>query len=501
MGRGSGPEGGQPLAGAGHLGTVDLAVLPVTEVALVETPRVGSPPGLLLERGEEGQAPHVGNRRHHAGRAGLHHLEQGLPRLLHVARLEGRPGERVADLDRVPVHLHPVDGRESGGLLQGPARRLVVAPGERDLAREVQASRLGELRRDRREERLHLGQALLRLGLLPEAGQADGLHRVPLGEELRLLDLLAQDPLALGERLAVVSELRLEPRPEEPRPHPLLGAAPGLRTLGGQPERFSEVAVVEAGHRERRAALPAQARVVRGQEPLRRRLGLRPLVPEGVGHEAAGLDLHHVVGMERRRLVEGGERLVGPALRQLEEGDVLVARGAVRVLGRVLGEGLARPLRVPGRDVGLGQAHVAAGEGHAVTAQLLEVHERLGVALQLDEELGEVVPGRGVTGGVVHRLLVGGDRLLDRRGVERVGPPLDVEPLAGREVRGLRHRLRGVGPRLVDVALVGVDDRQLREGHREAGVGLHRLLEVGLRLLLLEPVVQSAPLGVGLEGL
>ena len=176
-----------------------------------------------------------------------------------------------------------------------------------------------------------------------------------------------------------------------------------------------------------------------------------------------------------------------------------MAGRAVRVLRRVGGERLPGLLRVPGRDVGLGQAPVAAGEGHAVPAQLLEVHERLGVALELDEHLREVVPGRGVAGRVVDRLLVRRDRLLDRRGVERVLAPLDVEALAGREVAGLLHRLRRVRAGLVDVALVGVDDRQLRESHREAGVGRDRLLEVALRLLLLEPVVQAAALGVGPE--
>ena len=78
-----------------------------------------------------------------------------------------------------------------------------------------------------------------------------------------------------------------------------------------------------------------------------------PLVAQGVGHEAAGLDLHRVVGVEPRRLVERGERGLGPALGQLEVGEVLEAGGAVRVLGRVRGEGLARLVRAAGRHVGL----------------------------------------------------------------------------------------------------------------------------------------------------
>ena len=169
---------------------------------------------------------------------------------------------------------------------------------------------------------------------------------------------------------------------------------------------------------------------------------------------------------------------------ELEERDVLVAGGAVRVLGDVGLEDLARRLRPPGRDVGLGEAHVGAGEGHPPPAQLLEVDEGLRVAPQVEERLGEVVPRRGVVGGLVHRLLVGRHRLLDRGGVERVVASLDVEALAGREVAGLRHRLRRVGPGLVHVAEVPVHDRQLGEGHGEAGVRLDRLLEVGPGLLL-----------------
>ena len=176
---------------------------------------------------------------------------------------------------------------------------------------------------------------------------------------------------------------------------------------------------------------------------------------------------------------------VDPALHQLEEGQVLVAGRAVRVLGRVLGEGLARLLRPAGRDVRLGEAHVAAGERHPAPAQLLEVGESLGVATRLEQQLGEVVAGGPVIGGVVDRRLVRRDRLLDRRRVERVVAALDVEALAGREVAGLRQRPRRVGARLVHVAEVAVHDRELGEGHREAGVGLDRPLEVAARFVLL----------------
>ena len=360
---------------------------------------------------------------------------------------------------------------------------------------------VGQCPRDRREERVDLGPALLRLGLPAEAGEADRLHGVAFGPQLRLLDLLAQDALGLGERLPVAAEVRLEPRAEEPRPHPLLGVAPGLRSLGREAARLADVPAVEAGHGQARAALPLLAGVVRGREALRRRLGLGPLVPEGVGREAAHLDLHRVVGVQSRRLVERGERGLGPALGQLEVGEVLEAGRAVGVLGRVLGERLARLVRAPGGHVGLGQAQVAGREGHPSPAQVLEVHERLGVALHLEEQLRQVVARRGLLGSLVHRPLVGLDRLLDRGRVERVVAPLDVEALAGREIAGLLHRLRRVRARLVDVAEVALDDRELGEGHREAGVGLDRLLEEGPRLLLLQAFVEAAALGVGLPRL
>ncbi len=375
----------------------------------------------------------------------------------------------------------------------------MVAAGEGDLALEVQPPRLGERPGDGREEGLDLGPALRRLLLLPEPREADRLHGVPLGEELRRLHLLAEDALDLDERLAVAAELRLEPRAEEARPDALLDAEPVLRPLRGEPSRRPDVAAVERRHREGGPALPALAGVVGGHEPLRHRLRLAPLLAQGVGHEAAGLDLRRVVGAQRRGLVEGGERGVDAPLRELEEREVLEGGGAVGVLLRVALEGLARALGAPGGDVGLGEAHVAAGERHPAAAQLLEVHEGLGVAPQVDQDLGEVVAGRGVVGVGVHRLLVGGGRLLDRAGVERVVPPLDVEPLAGGQVARLLHRLRRVGPGLLHVPEVAVDDRQLGEGHREAGVLLDRLLEPGLRLSLLQPVVEAAALGVRLH--
>ena len=138
---------------------------------------------------------------------------------------------------------------------------------------------------------------------------------MPLGEELRLLDLLPEDAVGLGERLPVAAEVRLEPRAEEPRPHPLLGAAARLRPFGGQAARLAHVAVVQLRHRSEAPPSQLSRGVVGLHQPLRRRLGLRPPVAQGVRDEAPGLDLPQAVGVARRRLVEGGERLVdvGPA--------------------------------------------------------------------------------------------------------------------------------------------------------------------------------------------
>ena len=104
----------------------------------------------------------------------------------------------------------------------------------------------------------------------------------------------------------------------------------------------------------------------------------------------------------------------------------------------------------PGRHVGLGQAHVAArGRSCPRRRSSSRWHEGLGVAPQLEQQLGEVVAGRGVVGRRVDRLLVGGDRLVDGRRVERVVAALDVVALAGREVaRRVRQRLRRVLARL-----------------------------------------------------
>ena len=129
--------------------------------------------------------------------------------------------------------------------------------------------------------------------------------------------------------------------------------------------------------------------------------------------------------------------------------------------------------------------------------------EGLAVAPGLEEQLGEVVPGRGQVGHGVDRGLVGGHRLVESRGIEGVVAALDVVALGRREPLRAFEGTRRELPGLRHVPEVGVHHRQLREGHGESGIGRDRLLQDGPGLVLLEPLVVVHPLdevAVGFDG-
>ena len=121
--------------------------------------------------------------------------------------------------------------------------------------------------------------------------------------------------------------------------------------------------------------------------------------------------------------------------------------------------------------------------------QLLEVAQGLVVAPRLEEELGEVVAGRGQVGHGVDRGSVGGHRLVEGGGVEGVVAALDVVALGRRQplgpLEGARRELSGPG----HVSQIGVHHRQLGVGHGEAGIRRHRLLQQGPGLVLFETFV------------